>query len=260
MADILRASNVRNARRLLDDSPAVDQRLLDPLADDVGYLRTGWVFGVPDRAEREALASFVEDRVDAIAELSGEVVDVIRAHEARYAAGQISESQFVALVEAESDRYQLASYMLGQGSVDIADERSIELLRSLQADREARLGSLGEQLSADEISIGQYRSRAEQGIKGSARAGAQLGNAAHFRDEPIRRVLTPEFDHCETCPPKARTYSSFDDYLSEGGNIPGDGGDDCHGNCGCSLEASRLYSVYEDTRQSLVARGGVAGL
>ena len=75
--------------------------------------------------------------------------------------------------------------------------------------------------------------------KGAFWAAIGLGvGAALMRrgDPPVRRYLDPTADHCETCPPKAREYESWSAMVAEVG-IPGDGQDQCDGNCRCGVDA-----------------------
>jgi hypothetical protein len=53
---------------------------------------------------------------------------------------------------------------------------------------------------------------------------------------PVRRLLDPGAQHCATCPPKAREYSSWNEMLALTGGLPADGSDDCHSNCRCQIE------------------------
>lgn len=52
----------------------------------------------------------------------------------------------------------------------------------------------------------------------------------------VRRVLDPGAEHCTTCPPKAREYSSWEDMLVYCGGLPADGSDSCRSNCRCIIE------------------------
>jgi hypothetical protein len=66
-----------------------------------------------------------------------------------------------------------------------------------------------------------------------------FGNQAK-NEVPVRRILDPSAQHCSTCPPKAREYSSWNEMLAYCGGLPADGSDDCHSNCRCTIE------VYSD--------------
>lgn len=50
---------------------------------------------------------------------------------------------------------------------------------------------------------------------------------------PVARALGAA-EHCRTCPPKAHRYRTFSEMVMKAG-IPGDGSDQCHGNCVCSV-------------------------
>lgn len=54
-------------------------------------------------------------------------------------------------------------------------------------------------------------------------------------EAPVTRVLDDLAEHCATCPVKAKTYDNFTAMVDEAG-VPGDGSDDCGGNCRCQLE------------------------
>lgn len=51
----------------------------------------------------------------------------------------------------------------------------------------------------------------------------------------VRRTLDPLARHCDTCPPKAKVYESWDAMVAEAG-VPGDGSDDCDGRCRCNVQ------------------------
>lgn len=53
----------------------------------------------------------------------------------------------------------------------------------------------------------------------------------------VRRLLDPRSKHCDTCPPKAGEYGSWDEMLAFTGGLPADGSDQCHSNCNCTLQS-----------------------
>jgi len=63
----------------------------------------------------------------------------------------------------------------------------------------------------------------------------QFGQNA-LDEVPVRRVLDPRADHCDTCPDKAREYKSWNEMLMYCGGLPADGSDQCHSNCRCTIE------------------------
>jgi len=63
----------------------------------------------------------------------------------------------------------------------------------------------------------------------------QFGQNA-LDEVPVRRVLDPRADHCDTCPDKAREYNSWNEMLMYCGGLPADGSDQCHSNCRCTIE------------------------
>lgn len=58
----------------------------------------------------------------------------------------------------------------------------------------------------------------------------------------VERKLDAKADHCETCPDKEGIYESWDDMESEAG-VPGDGSDDCYGNCRCTIWVESAYGA-----------------
>jgi len=70
---------------------------------------------------------------------------------------------------------------------------------------------------------------------------------AFKRDKPqrVRRSLGSVTTHCDTCPPKAREYASWDDMLAYCGGLPADGSDDCHSNCRCLIEVEVEPGVWD---------------
>ncbi|MBI2301152.1 MAG: hypothetical protein HYU66_19770 [Armatimonadetes bacterium] len=120
----------------------------------------------------------------------------------------------------------------------------------------ARLDALAANTAAGKCSPAQARAWAAASGRGFLHFAQQVGHAEHLGDDGVRRVMTPGAEHCTTCPGKARTFGSLAECLAETGGWPGDGSDECHGNCLCHLEPQRLYSVFADTSQSLVRRGG----
>ena len=53
---------------------------------------------------------------------------------------------------------------------------------------------------------------------------------------PVRRLLDPGAQHCNTCPGKALEYGSWNEMLAWAGGLPADGSDDCRSNCRCQIE------------------------
>jgi hypothetical protein len=58
----------------------------------------------------------------------------------------------------------------------------------------------------------------------------------------VARRLDPLAEHCTTCPPKAKVYSSWSDMIKFCGGLPSslESNDDCNGGCRCWLELVRL--------------------
>lgn len=73
--------------------------------------------------------------------------------------------------------------------------------------------------------------------------GEGVGDQAHrleaiSRSYRVRRTLDDLIEHCATCPPKARTYDSWDEMIAFCGGVPGslEANDDCGPACRCGLE------------------------
>lgn len=57
-----------------------------------------------------------------------------------------------------------------------------------------------------------------------------------LKEVPVRRLLDPGAKHCDTCPPKAREYTSWDEMIMVCSGLPADGSDRCHSNCRCTIQ------------------------
>ena len=66
--------------------------------------------------------------------------------------------------------------------------------------------------------------------------GAKLISQLLQDTQPVRRLLDPGAQHCNTCPGKAIEYGSWNEMLSFTGGLPADGSDDCVSNCRCPIE------------------------
>ncbi len=68
--------------------------------------------------------------------------------------------------------------------------------------------------------------------------GAQevLRDALDIDTVPVRRLLDPGAQHCNTCPGKALEYGSWNEMLGFTGGLPADGSDSCKSGCRCSIE------------------------
>ena len=66
--------------------------------------------------------------------------------------------------------------------------------------------------------------------------GAKLISQLLQDTQPVRRLLDPGAQHCNTCPGKAIEYGSWNEMLSFTGGLPADGSDDCVSNCRCQIE------------------------
>ena len=57
-----------------------------------------------------------------------------------------------------------------------------------------------------------------------------------LNEVPVRRLLDPRAEHCNSCPGKAGEYNSWNEMLLLCGGLPADGSDDCYSNCRCRLQ------------------------
>jgi len=64
-----------------------------------------------------------------------------------------------------------------------------------------------------------------------------LGSIFNQQDMTVTRNLDEAADHCATCPDKAGDYKSWDAMVNAVG-VPGDGSDDCLGNCRCYVSGA----------------------
>lgn len=173
--------------------------------------------------------------------------------------GRLMMGQWVDLVVADGATRQVQAMVLTSGRLDLGID-SARRLTALSDDLRVRVTSLEQRLLAGEISEAQARSWAGQAGRGLTRTAAQMGAMADLGDEPVRRIMSAGEQHCGSCPAKARTYASLEECIAECGGWPGDGSDDCHGNCLCSLEPVSRASVYADPGDLLVLRGGRSGI
>lgn len=67
-------------------------------------------------------------------------------------------------------------------------------------------------------------------------AGFRLTERGTVAGPGVRWVLDPLAAHCTTCPPKAKTYSSWGAMVAECNGVPGAGQDECDGRCRCWVE------------------------
>ena len=77
---------------------------------------------------------------------------------------------------------------------------------------------------------GQYWTSIWEGV------GEALRDRLDTETVPVRRLLDPGAQHCNTCPGKALEYGSWNEMLGFTGGLPADGSDDCRSNCRCQIE------------------------
>lgn len=184
-----------------------------------------------------------------------------RAIEALVKAGDLTFDAAENLIGEGLDRTLLQLAQLGAGRDDVwVDRQAMRLLDDLREQQRARIADLWERQRTGEISQAQARAWAESGNRGTVRAAQMAGATANIGDDGVRWVMNPAKAeaHCSDCPNYAQTYPDLDTMLAETGGLPGASASECRGNCWCSIEPQRLASVFEDTGDSLVRRGGRA--
>lgn len=157
-----------------------------------------------------------------------------------------------------------ARMMLAAAAVQYGDDPLLQLVTAKRLTEaidslNVRVAALADRAEAGEISAAQAAAWAGQSGRGLVRAAGQMGSAARFEDQPIQRVMTAFENHCATCPGKADLYADLEDYLARAGGWPGDGSDECHGNCLCSLEPATEFSVFGQETEGLLTPSGPAG-
>lgn len=154
-----------------------------------------------------------------------------------------------------------AAALIQHGGDAFADELTRRRVSEAAAQLELRLDELARRAGLDPdqpdaISLAQAAAWGGQSGRGLIRASGQMAAAARFEGQPVSRIMTAFEDHCATCPGKARLYASVEAMVRECGGWPGDGSDECHGNCLCGLEPATEYSVYGDTTEGLLTPTG----
>lgn len=184
-----------------------------------------------------------------------------RATMALVDAGKLTFDQAENVIGEGFDRTLMQLAQLGAGRDDVwVDPRAMRLLDDLREQQRGAVSDLWRRASSGEISPAQARAWAEQGNRGTARAAQMAGATANIGDDGVRWVMDPGKEHCADCPAFAQTYPDIDTLISECGGLPGASASECHGNCYCSIEPQRLYSVFENTSESLARQGGRAQL
>lgn len=218
------------------------------------------------------LRGFLDDRANPWADGSararggavGVLADTWRDYAAdlsgRVASGELTLDQWREKLKERSGPALLAAAMAQYGGDPLGNELTWRRLSEAQQRMEARFDALAEKLAGEEISLAQASVWAGQGSRGLIRAAGQMGSAARFEGQPVSRVMTAFEDHCLTCPGKAKIYPDLEAYLAETGGWPGDGSDQCHGNCLCSLEPATEFSVFGDETGGLLSPTGLPPL
>lgn len=100
----------------------------------------------------------------------------------------------------------------------------------------------------EKISDKQARAWAAQAVRGSLWAASQIAGLTGVSG-PVVRVLGLTEHHCRTCPPKAGEYPSLAVAIAVCGGLPGDGSDDCHGNCYCRIMPRQAWARGPEARE-----------
>lgn len=196
----------------------------------------------------------VASRHSALLELAADSAGFARRHTQQLADGLISLDEWVdGLINVARSRITQTA-LVANGGADIRDAATVARVQSVDDALVARINALAARYDAGEISARQLANWSGQTQRGLARTAEQMGGMARIGDEPVRRVMKAGEDHCGTCPSKIGTYASLEECLAVCGGWPGDGSDDCHGNCYCTIEPVSLYSVYQDPRRVLPRR------
>lgn len=201
------------------------------------------------RARSGAVGSLADTWRDYAADLSG-----------RVASGELTLDQWREKLKERAGPALLAAAMVQYGGDPLVNELTWRRLSEAQASMEARIDALAQKLADEEISLAQAASWSGQGGRGLIRTAGQMGSAARFEGVPVSRVMTAFESHCLTCPGKAKIYPSLEAYLAETGGWPGDGSDQCHGNCLCSLEPATEFSVFGEETSGLFSPTGLPPL
>lgn len=130
----------------------------------------------------------------------------------------------------------VAGALVGVGGTTLRDAPTQRRVAGVLETTQAKLDSLVERVEAEDISAAQAAAWAGQAVRGSVRSAQMIGGVSWYSDQPIQRIMGAGEKHCGTCPGKAGSYDNLEHYLAVCGGWPGDGSDDCHGNCYCSLE------------------------
>ncbi len=147
------------------------------------------------------------------------------------------------------------------GGTHVLDSPTLQRrLAAVQANAELRMGSLQQRLllgpgTPGGISLAQAKTYGAQALRGLVRTAGQMGAAESMGDQPVRRGMTAFELHCLTCPSKTGLYLNLAECIAKCGGWPGDGSDQCHGNCLCYIRPASITSVYgDDMSQSLKVR------
>ncbi len=162
-----------------------------------------------------------------------------------------------ATMQAIATKGLAEAYLLGLEEEELTDggyvqvqnytDRNLQFLEySLGPDLQTKLKTLGDEGLKDRDmvagALGTFRGRVAtyagpywvliwKGTEERAKAQEQ----AQARQIPVTRHLDNRAEHCDTCPPKAGGYKSWDMMIADAGGVPADGSDDCGCNCRCWL-------------------------
>jgi len=156
----------------------------------------------------------------------------------------LSEAYMLGLFEGDwefEDELSYAGYVQVQNYTD----RNLRFLEfSLNPDVQTKLKGLGDEGLKDAGAVlgvlGTFRGRVATYAgpywvmiwKGTEERVKTQGQA-QGRVIKVTRHSDSRAEHCDTCPPKAGAYKSWDEMIAECGGVPADGSDDCGCNCRC---------------------------
>lgn len=235
-SDLLRAGR-RTLAVVLSNGPQIRGKLLD---------------GSPPWSNAKEVVA----RHKAQDELQTMARQTVMRHGAALVKGTADPRSWANTVQTAMERYIVAGAQLGAGDASIGGgAQTAYYLQSLFATARQRADALARKVADGLATEKQAAAWMYQTAGGLSRAAFVLGGL-EGEDGPVRRILLTESQHCTTCPPKARTYPSLADCELFCGGLPGDGSDQCYGNCNCTIKPASRSSVFRDKGASLVEQGG----
>jgi hypothetical protein len=157
--------------------------------------------------------------------------------------GTMNTARASALAGRLADTSIVAAAQLGAGTNAITGSTNLAGMLTAQADNiQVRIDALLDKLAAGDATEAQTIGWIAQTLGGGAHAGFVMGGVGDETGQ-VYRVMAAESDHCVTCPPKARIYANLADCIDRCGGVPGDGSDQCCGNCNCHIEPAEPWNI-----------------